>query len=253
MVQAISSILPSFIFSTRRTNNGLNAADEHNPAVALMNWNIATGQMFKAAKETVNAAKGIKNNVSAKILSAESAIKELAHGDKILEGAEKVVKFTSDHINPLICATGAVKVACSDDKQSALIQEVAALSGMFGFEKSAKILLGLPHKRRINGVRVRIQEEAKLKTWTKNNVFVQKQLEAIKESAKTSEFMAKAVKYAPGIIKGLGFVIASIAGYKLGSSFGGKIAEYVKNKQAEKNSSKSCSKQPLLSITRNAA
>ncbi len=247
MVQAISSILPSFIFSTRRTNNGLNEADNNNPAVALMNWNIAAGQLFKAAKETANAARGLHTTVAEKIISAEEKIKTLAYGDKIAEGAGKVIGFTANNINPLICATGAVKVACSDDKQSALIQEASALTGMFTAEKTAKILLGLPHKRWINGKRVRIQEEAKLKTWTKNNPFVQEQIKTLKDYAKTSEFASKAVKYAPSIIKGLGFVAASIAGYKLGSYLGEKISDYVKEKQGYKTSSQNS--QPMLSLT----
>ena len=53
--------------------------------------------------------------------------------------------------------------------------------------------------------------------------FLEKQSEAIKDYCATKKVFNKSIKFLPGTIKGLGFVCASIGGYKLGSSLSDKI------------------------------
>ena len=60
------------------------------------------------------------------------------------------MSFTADHINPLICATGAVKVLTSDDKTDSAIREGLALSTMFASEAAAKKLIGMPKTSKFN-------------------------------------------------------------------------------------------------------
>ena len=230
-LSAIPSIVSGTVFSSRRANRGIEA---QNPVVGAMNFNIAAGQIYKAAECTSNLAKDAKTALASKFISAEKAIKSLSQGDKVLEGVGKVVQYTADHVNPIICATGAVKVAFSDDKVDAGIKEGAALTTMFAFEKAAKKFLGMPQVKRINGKSVVIPQTALYEKNPMLKNFFDKQMQVISDYCVTKDFMTKAVKYVPGILKGLCFVGASITGYMLGSKIGKKISAWVKGDKAEK-------------------
>lgn len=243
---AISAFMPSItssgIFSTRRANSGLEAMN-NTPLVGAMNLDIASGQLFNAAKGASGIAKDYKNSIAQGIVSAEESIKKLAKEGKILKGCGKVLSFTGDNINPIICATGAIKVACAEDKSEALIQEGMALGTMFTFERGAKALLGMPKgmkfdkntmeiasdgiynvaegKRELIAKAGQYKIDGKKLTVTreglyKNNPFLDKQVSAFKDYCATKKVLGKSIKYAPSVLKGLGFALASIVGYKLG-------------------------------------
>lgn len=210
---AISPITSSFIFSTRRANNGVEALNASNPLVGAMNLDIAGGQITNAAKGVADIARESKLAIASEILSAEESIKALSKTDKVVKGIGKVLNFTANNINPLICATGAVKVACSDNKIDTAITEGAAIGTMLGItEPLAKKVLGLgKHKEGLY----------------KQNPFLEKQACAIKDYCETKKLFNKvSIKALPGICKGLGFVAASIGGYQLGNAVGESIVEF---------------------------
>lgn len=220
---AIASFMPSIvssgIFSSRRANSSADALSQSNPFVAAMNMDIAGGQVLNATKGISAIAKESKSSIATGFTSAEESIKALAKGDKLLNGLGKVLNFTSNYINPLITATGAVKVLTADDKKEAAIKEGLGLGTMFAFEAVAKRILGMPYIKQVDGKRVATEREALYK----KNLFVEKQASALKEFCDTRTLFNKSLKFVPGTLKGLAFVSASIMGYNLGS----KIANIV--------------------------
>lgn len=256
---AISTFLPAItsggIFSTRRASSAANA---NNPFVGAMNADIAGGQALNVAKGVSNIAKYSNNTLSADIMSAEESIKNLAKTDKVIGGISKVLNFTADNINPIICATGAVKVACSDNKKETAIEEGTALGVMFGSEALAKRIIGIPKNmtfdsktmvekadgiyQTIDGNEILIAEKGKYKLNGKQLVvekdglykkvsildkatkmFKDKQAEVLSDTKNTSKAVQKLMKVAPGAAKGLAFVCCSIGGYQLGLSAADKI------------------------------
>ena len=211
---AISPITSSFIFSTRRANSGIEALNASNPIVGAMNLDIAGGQITNAAKGIAEVARDSKHYLASEILSAEESIKALSKSDKVVRGIGKVLDFTAKNINPLICATGALKVACTkEDKVDTAIVEGAAIGTMLaGTEPAAKRILGLgKHKEGLY----------------KQNPFLNKQAEALKDYCNTKKLFNKvSLKAAPAVLKGLGFVASSIAGYKLGHNIGSELVEW---------------------------
>ena len=259
---AISAFTPMIasgtVFSTRRMNSGADAIAQNNPFVGIMNMDIAAGQVANAAKGVANIARESTNSLSKGITSAEESIKALSNEGKFMKGASKVVNYTADHINPIICATGAVKVICADDKQDALIHEGLGLGTMFLFEAQAKKFLGMPKNQKFNKNTMEIKpdgiykikgnnKELLAKTGEynikngrliitregtyKNNPFAKKQAEALHDYCATKKLFNKvSMKAAPGVLKGLLFVCASIGGYKLGNA----VADVISPSKAQK-------------------
>ena len=230
-VATIASFLPltvsGLVFSSRRTNKALEA---DNPMVSIMNLDIATGQVFKAGECAMNIAQETKNKngITNFITSAEENIKEASKGAKALGAVEKIVKFTADHINPIIMVTSGIKIGTSDDVERAALIEVPAVGTMlFVTEPLYKKLVGISKTKRIDGKLVAIEQEALYK----KNPFIKKQVEAISDLCATTKFF----KHAPNILKGLGFVIASISGYELGKYLGEIAAEKFAGKEGTKS------------------
>ena len=256
---AISAFLPSVtsggIFSTRRASS---AANSNNPFIGAMNADIAGGQALNVAKGVSNIAKYSNNTLSADIISAEESIKNLAKTDKVIGGISKVLNFTADNINPIICATGVAKVAFSDKKEETFIEEGTALGVMFGFEALGKRFIGIPKNMKydpktmsvkldgiyktvdgkeeliaktgeykLNGKQLVVEREGLYKKVPflekATRMFKEKQAEALSDAKNTSKVCQKLMKIAPGTAKGLAFVCCSIGGYQLGLSAADKI------------------------------
>ena len=250
------SIVSSGIFSTRRANSSIDALNNNNPFVGAMNLDIAAGQVTNAAKGIVDIAKEQKNSIYNGVISAEKMIKSAQTSNKFLNGIGKIVNYTADHINPIIVATGALKVATAKEKDDALIQEGIALPTMFLFEAGAKKLIGMPINKKydpktmeitkeglyqiIDGKKELIAKDGMYKIINnkkisinkegiyKSNPFLKKQSQAIKDFCNTKKIMNKSLKSIPGIMKGTAFVCASIAGYKLGSIIAEEIIDSCK-------------------------
>lgn len=118
--------------------------------------------------------------------AAVSVFSNMAQKSKVVDGALKAVKWGVNNVNPLICISGGIKVAMSDDKASSAVKEIAALSTMFAGEAIAK--KALPEL-----------------------------IKKIPAGTKTG-----------AIIKGLGFVTASIASYEIGEKIGSKLIKDTK-------------------------
>ena len=139
--------------------------------------------------------------------SAADSIKKASDSSKVLKFAGKSIKFIADNINPIICVAGGVKVLGSENKLETGVTEASALGTMFLFENLYKEAMGMPK----NGKAV--------KGAYRNNPFLAKQADALKDLCETKKlFNTVSLKALPGALKGLGFVFASIAGYKLGTA-----------------------------------
>lgn len=73
--------------------------------------------------------------------SAISAFNALAEHNKFIDYTGKAVKWATKNVNPLICASGGLKVAMSDDKPKATVVETASLATMFAGERLMKSAL----------------------------------------------------------------------------------------------------------------
>lgn len=215
------------IFSYRRASRGVDALDE-NPMYAAMNMDIAAAQVTKGAraakalsiiaedgsKEALELATNVSSGAAGKIKATTNVSKTA----KVLKGAQKVINFTADHINPVICVTSGAKVLGSEDKVETAADETIKLGTMFGSEAVAKVALGMPYTKKVNGKNVTFKREG-VGEKIYNNVFSGKQKEALEQFAKTKKF----VKYLPSTAKGLLFVGASIGGYQLGEKISAQI------------------------------
>ena len=194
------------VFSVRRASRGVDAIDE-NPLYGAMNLDIAAGQTLKGTRAASALAVAADPSLAKATEGAAESIKNLSRTSKVFNGLGKIVKFTANNINPIICVTSGAKVLGSDDKLDTAARETLALSAMFSAEALAKKAIGMPYV-----------EKGETKA---RNAYFEKQISAIEDFCSTRKLFNKySLKYAPGIGKGLFFVGASIAGYKLGSLLG---------------------------------
>lgn len=189
------SAIASGIFAARNVDKTANG-DVGRSAVA---WGQTAGLVQEVAKYDNFLAKGAR--------SALSVFSDMAKENKAFEYAGKVTKFAVNNVNPLICASGAVKTAMSDDKIKTGITEAAALSTMFLAEACVK--------HNYHNIA--------------NSNTVSKALK--------SDMLKPAVKFlekhkwtgkAGNIIKGLTFVAASMTAYTAGQKVGEDVADKVK-------------------------
>lgn len=189
------SAVASGIFAARNVDKTANG-DVGRSAVAL---GQTAGLVQEVAKYDNFVAKGAR--------SALSVFSDMAKQHKAFEYAGKVTKFAVNNVNPLICASGVLKTAMSDDKVKTGITEVAALSTMFMAEACVKHNYDLV-------VNSDIVSKA-----LKSNML--KPLRQILEKNKLTGKVA-------GIIKGILFVAASMTAYSAGQRVGEDIADKVK-------------------------
>ena len=147
-------------------------------------------------------------------VSARSALKayeNLAKDSKVLGYAGKALKFAADNVNPLICASGVLKTAMSDDKVGTGITETAALATMFAGEGLVK----LNYDKLIESKQFKDLLEKASKTKNLEPVFKYLEKHNLKGKLGT-------------IIKGLVFVGGSMGSYAIGQALGDDIADRVK-------------------------
>ncbi len=152
------------------------------------------------------------NIFSASARSALKALESFAADNKLAGYAGKALQFTADNVNPLICASGVLKVAMSDDKVHDGITETAALSGMFLGEGLMKL--------HFNDV---FSESAFKRAATK--VQNKSALKWIAETVLNSKHTGKAAS----ILKGILFVCGSMGSYaaarEVGEFYAGDIMQ----------------------------
>lgn len=149
--------------------------------------------------------------VSKTARSALSVFSDLAKESKAFEYAGKATNFAINNVNPLICVSGVVKTATSDDKIKTGITEAVALSTMFAGEAVIKHCY--------------------------DNIVNSQNCKNILEKAKTKKVLKPVFEYlskhnlngkAATIVKGLTFVAGSITSYTVGQKMGDELASRVK-------------------------
>lgn len=143
--------------------------------------------------------------------SAVSVFSDMAKQNKAFEYAGKITKFAVNNVNPLICVSGALKTARSDDKVKTGITETAALTGMFAGEG----LIKLYYDKAIGS-----QTCKSFLAIASDNKF----LKPVFEYLEKHKLKGKAA----AIIKGVTFVAGSMSSYAVGNSMGDDIAGRVK-------------------------
>ena len=164
-----------------------------------------------------NDAKALGNGSDADVRAVVGTIQTANAGTSIFAEVNKTSKYStpacnaarlaSKAVNPLLCVAGAARVAASNDRPSALIEETAALSTMFGVEGHMK-------KQFQEGS---LLAECKL---MKNSI------NKFNNFCSNTRFLKNFKAGTLGnILKGLAFITGSISAYSLGHIAGEKIAD----------------------------
>lgn len=131
----MSNAISSLIFAYRNVGKTQNGEIGRAP--------VAAAQGIKVLNEVARYNKFLAKGADATV----SVFNDLAKKNKAVDYAVKGVNWATKNVNPLICVSGVLKVAMSEDKTSAAINEVASLSTMFAGEAIAnKVLKKIPLK-----------------------------------------------------------------------------------------------------------
>lgn len=168
---------------------------------------VTYGQTAGLVQEVAKYDGAIANSAR----SALSVFSDLAKQNKAFEYAGKVTQFAVNNVNPLICASGVVKTAMSDDKVKTGITETTALSAMFLGEGMIK-----RHYEDVASSKI-VQDGIKQFSESRIGKPIFEYLEKHKLKGK-----------AGAIIKGLTFVAGSMTSYSIGQELGNPIAHRVK-------------------------
>lgn len=195
----MSNLISSLIFCCRNTDKA-----EHGEVGRIP---VAIGQATKVGKAVAN----YHNTVSKGSKSAVTVFEELANKNKAIKYTGQALDWASKNVNPLICASGVVKVGMSDDKVSAGIKEFAALSTMFAGEALMKEHLDeLMNSKSVVELVDKLNKTKCLKPLMK----------------KIAEM--KCGNSISAVLKGLLFVGGSITSYAIGEHMGKDLAHEVK-------------------------
>ncbi len=229
---ALTAFLPSIIsksiFAPRRADKSL---ESNSAPASILNAGIAVMQLSKLG----DGVAAIRKENKTKALTATAH--ELAGSTSIFSDISKVTNSITKHvsINGLIGVAALANALSADDKETALIQNAGMYGGMLAFEGAHKIICGTVD---INGDKINEKEglyrefECFRKPIDSFKSLCEKQAEAMKDSGEVKKVVAKVVKNAPLIIKGLSFAGVSIGGSALGYNFFGKVAEAVTGREA---------------------
>ena len=170
-------------------------------------------------QEFANLAQANKSSITDAIKILDKSTK----GSKLWGYTAKGVNLASKAVNPLICVSAGIKVARSEDKSSEAINQTYALTSMFGAERTAKLFLTPEGREKL--VKFGFGD----KGISKKLMDTMARLDNMSNAAGASKY----AKFGIPIIKGLGFVAASISGYALGSFIAGKINDSLKRQQLD--------------------
>lgn len=182
--------------------------------------NIEKVKNGETARGTVAFAQGAKvaqavsqynDSIAKTANNASSIFNNLAKQSKVLDYTGKAVKWATKNVNPLICASGVVKVAVSDDKVGTAITETGALAGMFAGEGLMKLYL--PKVFNENNMTTAAKTLGKAK-------FLEPVSKFILKSGNSSKLAA--------ILKGITFVCGSITSYSLGKKLSEGYSDKIK-------------------------
>lgn len=207
------------VFSARRASKGVDTFAE-NPVYGSMNLTIAGGQTLKGARAVESVASVAAKETANTVNTIGNVAKDIAKTSKFMSGFGKVIDFTSNHINPIICLTSGFNVMTSEDKWDTAARESIHLLTMFGFEGAANAIMGMPSIKKVNGV---IKKEVTSGLYEKVP-FIKNYVDDFVNYCNTTKIFNKySLNCLPGILKGLAFVAASIGGYTLGQCISNAI------------------------------
>ena len=187
----MSNVISSLIFAHRNIDKTQNGDIGRAPVAAAQCINV------------LNAVSKYNKAIAHGTDAAVSVFKDMAKTSKTADYAIKGISWATKNVNPMIAASGVLKVAMSDDKVSTGITEISALSTMFAGEKLAN--KGLEALGKIN--------------W---------------KNPKIAKLFNKNTRIG-ALLHGILFVSASIASYATGEYMGKNLAEEVKNEFRFKN------------------
>lgn len=222
-ISSLAIFAPMFasnaIFSFRRASRGVESMDE-NPLFGAMNMTIAGSQLYKGVDAGLHSMLAMDPAFNEFFEKISRKAVELSDNHKFIKHGGKFMKFIGKNINPVICLAGGVKVLGSEDKLDAAARESTALGTMFLAEGAYKYIVGMPKMvdgeyTNVNGI------------YKKYLPFIDKQLDALKDTKFVKNSLKKlpALKSLPGVLKGVGFAIASILGYKTGTKIASRVID----------------------------
>lgn len=170
----------SLVFGIRRADKAENGD--------FGSWAVATGQGTKF----VNGLAQCESPIGKKTQSVLDYLKDASKSEKLLDYAGKGLKWTSEHVNPLIIGVSALDTITSDDPASAFVTNTTALSAMFAAEHVMKTKVKEP------------------------------MMNSIMDMAKASKHAKVAVhaKTVAGVVYDVAFLGASIGSYCIGNKIG---------------------------------
>ncbi len=191
----MSNVVSSTIFAVRNVDKFENGDIGRLPVAGAQAVNI----FDKVLHYNARLAKGTDGAIQ--------AFNALAEHNKFLDYTGKTIRWAAKNVNPLICASGGLKVLMADDKPKAAVVETTSLATMFAGEKLMKTAL-------LDGIM-----ESKPVTSAING---------LKKAKLTKPWMDVIAKHNAGgklstIARGVMFVGASIASYAAGQKIGEDI------------------------------
>ena len=168
------------------------------------------GRLPVAGAQTINIFDKILHYNARLAIGTDGAIQAfnaMAEHNKFLNYTGKTIKWAAQNVNPLICASGGLKVLMADDKPKAAVVESASLATMFAGEKLMKTAL------------LDVIMDSKP---------VQGAISGLKKAKLTKPWMEVIAKHNAGgklsaIARGVMFVGASIGSYAAGQKIGEDI------------------------------
>lgn len=152
---------------------------------------------------------GVRGVVGA-IQTANAGTSIFAEANKtsrISQAANNAAKYVSKSVNPLLCVASVARVAASDDRPSAFIEETCAMGGMFGVEALMK-------------------NQFKEGSLLAECRLVKNSVNSLNNFCANTRFLNKFKAGTIGnVLKGLGFIIGSISAYTAGHTIGKSIAD----------------------------
>lgn len=204
------------IFSCMNTDKAKNSlrVDQRERAV------VAGLQMKNAVSGVLDMAHGKTGAVADGLNRVSSTIETAKNSSKIFNGICKGVNFLSKMVNPILCVASGVRVYKSEDKKSTLLKESGAMGAMFGAEWAYKQLFGL------GGATAKYQNYKLVKTI----------VDAGKKFCANNKLLSKLPQgQLGGLVKAIGFIIASCGAFEIGSRAGKAIADRTTAKTYAKN------------------
>ena len=164
-----------------------------------------------------NEAKALNNNSDSEVRAVVGGIQTAKAGTSIfaqvhkLDEAAKVAhnaaSYVSKSVNPLLCVASGARILASKDKPSTTIEEVCAMSSMFGVEKAMKSQFQAGSAL----------AESKLA----KNTYV-----TLENTIQKIPFIKNCKASSVGsVLTGILFIAGSISGYTVGQNIGKNIAD----------------------------